>query len=508
MSDADEFMKHFREILNSSDFSDVTIVSDDLKVFKGHRNILSVFSPVLKSLFKIDSHQKIDSSLYLNGINSTEINAILKYIYFNTIPPKWTKQLESAVNSLEIKALQDQIPAQYTIPSLPIIEISPTEKLDKGKNISDEEIKINLLDLVLGINESESKTGVACHSTFLASEFDNEEPIHKDYSEEESSSTVFSSSENQGNIEHITETHSNMERSREGENVDLNKTVQMYESNDLPIAKPKHTKVKLSELINLTVQPGLKVSNDILNLNTPKAIINKDAKNTMVYTGESETNVSDNILEPRKTRKRKNDAKKTRVWTRRTWKTCDQCDLRFVSNQEITKHVIFLHNGVEYKCELCNFSTFKKVNLDQHTNVKHFGMKEDTPCDQCDYNPKDIPNLIKHKKAEHEGVRYSCNFCEFITKQKRSLNDHISSIHEGNKFQCAQCGIQYSRSQKLQNHMKEVHLGEGRKYKCKFCEYHATRKANLKVHFQKMHKDLHIDAYIKAMKTNRRFKKN
>ena len=55
--------------------------------------------------------------------------------------------------------------------------------------------------------------------------------------------------------------------------------------------------------------------------------------------------------------------------------------------------------------------------------------------------------------------------------------------------------------------MKEVHLGEGRKYKCKFCEYHATRKANLKVHFQKMHKDLHIDAYIKAMKTNRRLKK-
>ena len=143
MPDADEFLKHFRQILETSDFSDVTIVSDDLKIFKGHRNILSVFSPVLKSLFKIDSHQKIDSSLYLNGIHSTEINDILKYIYFNTIPPKWTKQLESAVNSLEIKALQDQIPAQYTIPSLPIIEISPTEKLDKGKNKSDEEIKLN-----------------------------------------------------------------------------------------------------------------------------------------------------------------------------------------------------------------------------------------------------------------------------------------------------------------------------------------------------------------------------
>ena len=195
MPDADDFMKHFREILNSSDFSDVTIVSDDLKIFKGHRNILSVFSPVLKSLFKIDSHPS--PSLYLNGIDSTEINVILKFIYFNTIPPKWTKQLESAVDSLQIKGLKDQKPLQYTIPPSP--KIAPTEGLEKNtlkpnlKEESDEEIKINLLDLVLGKNDTESKIV----------EFDNEEPIHKDFSEEESSPMVFSvsSSDIQGNIE-------------------------------------------------------------------------------------------------------------------------------------------------------------------------------------------------------------------------------------------------------------------------------------------------------------------
>ena len=139
MPDADDFMKHFREILNSSDFSDVTIVSDDLKIFKGHRNILSVFSPVLKSLFKIDSHHL--SSLYLNGINSTEINVILEFIYFNTLPPKWTKQLESAVDSLQIKGLQDQKPVQFSMPPSPIIEISHNEGLDKDKNILEPNLK-------------------------------------------------------------------------------------------------------------------------------------------------------------------------------------------------------------------------------------------------------------------------------------------------------------------------------------------------------------------------------
>ena len=126
-------------------------------------------------------------------------------------------------------------------------------------------------------------------------------------------------------------------------------------------------------------------------------------------------------------------------------------------------------------------------------------MKEDTPCDQCDYNPQDKRNLLKHKKVVHEGVRYSCNICEYKTKWQQYLRNHIENIHEGKKFQCAQCGKQFSRSG-IRVHMKAVHEGGG-SYKCKFCEYHATKKCNLKVHFQKMHKDLHIDVYKEAMKT-------
>ena len=203
----------------------------------------------------------------------------------------------------------------------------------------------------------------------------------------------------------------------------------------MPTDKTKYTRLKLPELVKKAVQPGLR----------------KDAKKI------------------------------------RNWKTCDQCDLRFISDQELTKHIISWHNRVEYKCEMCNFSTFIKVKLEQHTNIKHLGMKEDTPCDQCDYNPKDKRNLTKHKKAVHEGVRYSCNFCEYKAKWQQCLSDHIASIHEGRKFQCAQCGKQFSRSGILQLHMKDVHKGGG-SYKCQFCEYHATKKSNLKVHFQKMHK--------------------
>ena len=130
---SEDYLKHIRELLKSSDFSDVTIVSDDQKIFKGHRNILSGFSPVLKKLFKVDS-QYHPALLYLNGINSSEINAIMEFIYCNTIPKTWTEQLKSAVISLEIKGLLEHIlVTQSNLPSLSEIEIGKTIPVERIK---------------------------------------------------------------------------------------------------------------------------------------------------------------------------------------------------------------------------------------------------------------------------------------------------------------------------------------------------------------------------------------
>ena len=96
-------LEFFKDLWSSSDFSDVTIVSEDQEQYRGHRNIISAFSPILKKLFKLDSQNP--SLLYLNGINSAEIQAIMNYIYLNEIPETWTQQLQSVVSSLQIKGL-------------------------------------------------------------------------------------------------------------------------------------------------------------------------------------------------------------------------------------------------------------------------------------------------------------------------------------------------------------------------------------------------------------------
>ena len=83
------YSDHLRDILKemSSDdsFADVTLVTDDKKQIKAHRNILSACSSVFKEIWQINSdnnHQVI----YLRGIQYLEMESILQFIYF------WVKQ--------------------------------------------------------------------------------------------------------------------------------------------------------------------------------------------------------------------------------------------------------------------------------------------------------------------------------------------------------------------------------------------------------------------------------
>ena len=52
---SDHLREALKEMLTSSDFADVTLVTDDKQQIRAHRNILSACSPVFKSILQIDS---------------------------------------------------------------------------------------------------------------------------------------------------------------------------------------------------------------------------------------------------------------------------------------------------------------------------------------------------------------------------------------------------------------------------------------------------------------------
>ena len=78
------YSNHLREALGemmtSGDFADVTLVTDDKKQIKAHRNILSACSSVFKEIFQINSNNN-HSVVYLRGIQHSDMESILQFIY-------------------------------------------------------------------------------------------------------------------------------------------------------------------------------------------------------------------------------------------------------------------------------------------------------------------------------------------------------------------------------------------------------------------------------------------
>ena len=58
-------------------------------------------------------------------------------------------------------------------------------------------------------------------------------------------------------------------------------------------------------------------------------------------------------------------------------------------------------------------------------------------------------------ESVHEGVKkFKCNICEFSTAYKQQLQMHISSVHEGIKlFKCNLCDCETAEKGDLKRHV-------------------------------------------------------
>ena len=68
-----------KELMMNYDFTDVTLVTEDRKHIRAHKNILSTSSPVFKAIVKLDLNAK--SIIFLRGINFSELESIMQFIY-------------------------------------------------------------------------------------------------------------------------------------------------------------------------------------------------------------------------------------------------------------------------------------------------------------------------------------------------------------------------------------------------------------------------------------------
>ena len=95
-----------KEVMMNENFEDVTLVTKNKKHIKAHASILSACSPLFKDILSIDNRRLIQM-IYLRGILSTKVEAILQFIYLGeaTILKERMDEFLVVVKSFEVKEI-------------------------------------------------------------------------------------------------------------------------------------------------------------------------------------------------------------------------------------------------------------------------------------------------------------------------------------------------------------------------------------------------------------------
>ena len=95
----------FRDLAQSSEYADVTLVSDDRKQIHAHKFVLSACSPVFKMMLGNNANQK--PIIFLRGVNHQEIESMLQFMYLGetTIDRRRMNEFFNTAKSLEVKEL-------------------------------------------------------------------------------------------------------------------------------------------------------------------------------------------------------------------------------------------------------------------------------------------------------------------------------------------------------------------------------------------------------------------
>ena len=93
------------QLMRNNDFADVTLVSNDKKQMKAHKNILSACSPVFQDILQYEKNSI--STVFLKDINYSELESIIQFIYLGeaTFHQEHMNDFLNVSRSLDIKGL-------------------------------------------------------------------------------------------------------------------------------------------------------------------------------------------------------------------------------------------------------------------------------------------------------------------------------------------------------------------------------------------------------------------
>ena len=170
----------YSELYNTKKYSDVTLVSDDKSLFRGHKFILSACSSVFRTILDMNQNQ---TCIYLRGISKFELEPILQFMYLGeaTIHQERMGEFLNVAKDLDLKEISSNDDDDDAKENSNIKIKTKTPMQNNKKMLHDvQDLKFNEIDKTVGENDDINVTNYA--SNLYDEEF---EGIVRNDSEEE-----------------------------------------------------------------------------------------------------------------------------------------------------------------------------------------------------------------------------------------------------------------------------------------------------------------------------------
>ena len=315
------YSDHLKEALNdmmlSSEFADVTLVTDDKQQIRAHRNILSAASPVFKSIFQIDSNNA-NQVIYLRGIQHSEMESIMQFIYLGEARFYEERMSEFLMVSknLEIKELSTGIDINDQTPA--------NEESNEHENGVPENFDYDTTSLNDGCVNVDPQT--------------------------QTTPTIVNQSGNRKVRRADILTGDSKFKCKDCERIFKSYQALRYHTKSI------HEAVKYA--CNQCDKQFTEQSSLTRHIQSEHEGV-KYACNQCDYQSNYQSDLRRHIQS-------KHEGVKY---------PCNQCDYQATQQGDLTRHIKSIHKGVKYACSQCDYKAGYKSNLTTHIQSKHEGVK-------------------------------------------------------------------------------------------------------------------------------------
>ena len=124
---------------------------------------------------------------------------------------------------------------------------------------------------------------------------------------------------------------------------------------------------------------------------------------------------------------------------------CSICGKVFKKIHKLERHTRFSHGFYNN----CGYKFIQPKNIKEHQNehITEFN------CTMCAKRYKYASSLIIHTSNVHEGKTFDCDICDFKTAQKVNLDGHVRRVHLFARLNCKNCDRFFSSVQVLKAHI-------------------------------------------------------